>query len=767
MSEEHRQRNVTGCKGLNVPLTLTNYLLNQQKLTMMKGIHNIHKMTASIAAVLLSASLFSCSSDDFFGKAEGTSEGISFGVTDAAETRAANANDEQTVAHYVLRSDASADTLCVRAIVTDGIGNNDNKPMTRAAMQTTMYDKFNVVAAYKEDGNIGSQFFMNEIATNNGTNWVPERIYYWPGSNRQLRFLAWAPTDATFQAVPNSPTATTLQYTTPAEAKDQRDLVAAATDFIDSPAKEGNCIPVGLQFKHLCTAVIVKTGATMTDGTIKSVTITNVKNSGSYDMVSSTWALNDGTANYTVSPEFATTGSTANGTDLNAGESTLMLLPQTLGADSELKVEFHDNISGRDRTLSASLNGAEWPMGKTVTYRLSITPEYELNIDNVAETVDAHYVVQPIKVRLANLTDNTKWTLTTKIDGEIYNGIDVSVLLDNPEDGALNVAKQGFWLDKYVEIKRNDNGEIISKTLTNQTARGTATVTGTGNLEKDAYVFIPENIGNTDRNITITLKIDGASDTDAVTKTITQKCPSWNGSNVGYERFEKDNEGIYPFGFLWDRKVEYKYQGFLALLFKWVANSYKTADVDYLTTKYTFKVLFKSITTATIDYTAINNSLNVGMSPDDGLENTRKLYTFKNIGSISELENDFDNLTILGYKWQDKQTTGGHYETVKNFAAKMAVMRNKFNVEKREQKDPEGNKVIFYVPDIEENDIVWYLPASNEQKGITDTKYPLSGTYWSSTAADDNTHAYVYSSGSEPVIGERMATHKIRAARRK
>lgn len=767
MSEEHRQGYVTGCKGLNVPLTLTNYLLNQQKLTMMKGIHNIHKMTASIAAVLLSASLFSCSSDDFFGKADGTSEGISFGVTDAAETRAANANDAQTVAHYVLRSDASADTLCVRAIVTDGIGNNDNKPMTRAAMQTTMYDKFNVVAAYKEDGNIGSQFFMNETATNNGTNWVPQRIYYWPGSNRQLRFLAWAPTNATFQAVPNSPTATTLQYTTPAEAKDQRDLVAAATDFIDSPAKEGNCIPVGLQFKHLCTAVKIKTGAQMTAGTIKSVSITNVKNSGSYDMVSSTWTLNDGTANFTVTPNKATTGTTPNGTDLNAGESTLMLLPQTLGADSKLEVKFHDNISGRDRILSASLNGAEWPMGKTVTYRLSITPEYELNIDNVAETVDAHYVVQPIKVRLANLTDNTKWTLTTKIDGEIYNGIDVSVLLDNPEDGALNVAKQGFWLDKYVEIKRNDNGEIISKTLTNQTARGTATVTGTGNLEKDAYVFIPENIGNTDRNITITLKIDGASDTDAVTKTITQKCPSWNGSNVGYERFEKDNEGNCPFGFLWDRKVEYSYQGFLALLFKWVANSYKTADVDYLTTKYTFHLWFKSITTATIDYTAINNSLNVGMNTDDGLENTRKLYTFKNIGSISELENDFDNLKILGYKWQNKKTEGGHYETVKNFAAKMAVMRNKFNVEKREQKDTDGNTVIFYVPYIEENDIVWYLPASNEQKGITDIEYPLSGTYWSSTAADDNTHAYIYSSGSEPVIGERMATHKIRAARRK
>lgn len=731
---------------------------------------NIHKLTASIAAVLLSASLFSCSSDDFFGKPESEStNGISFGVSteNSAATRANKTDDGLTVARYTLRSDNSADTLCVRAVVTDGIGNNANKPATRAAMQTSMYDKFKVVAAVKENGNVGTQYYMNDVATKTGTNWVPSKVYYWPGPNRQLRFLAWAPTDAVFQSVPNSPNTTTLKYTTPAEAKNQRDLVAAATDFIDSPANNGTCTPVSLNFKHLCTAVIIKTGETMTAGTIKSVSLKGVKNSGTYDMVNSAWTLTDSKADFTISPNQATTSTTPNGTDLNAGESTFMLLPQTLGADSKLEVEFHDNISGKDRILTASLNGAKWPMGKTVTYRLSITPEYELNIENTSEMLDAHYIVEPIKVKIGNLEPNAKWTLTAKIDGEIYNSIDVSVLLDNPEDGALNVAKQGFWIDKYVEIKRNDEGEIISKKLTNQTARGTATVTGTGNLETNAYVFIPENIGNTDRNITITLKVDGSSDADAYKKTITQKCPSWNGNNVGYERFEKDNEGIYPFGFLWDRKVEYSYQGFLALLFKWVANSYKTADVDYLTTKYTFQLWFKSITTATIDYTAINNSLNVGMNTEDGLENTKKLYTFKNIGSISELENDFDNLTILGYKWQNKKTEGGHYETVKNFAAKMAVMRNKFNIEKREQKDPEGNKVIFYVPDIEENDIVWYLPASNEQKGITDTEYPLSGTYWSSTAADDNTHAYVYSSSGESVIGERMATHKIRAARRK
>lgn len=737
----------------------------------MKGIMKIHQLTASIAAVLLSASLFSCSSDDFLGKAETNTDGISFGVSteNGASTRANNSADGYTAARYTLRSDNSADTLCVRAVVTDGIGNdNAGRPATRAAMQTSMYNDFKVVAAVKENGNVGAQYYMDDVATKTGTNWVPSKVYYWPGSNRQLRFLAWAPTDAAFQSVPNNPNATTLQYTTPAEAKNQRDIVAAATGFISNPSNDATCTPVGLQFKHLCTAVIIKTGKTMTAGTIKSVSLKGVKNSGTYDMVSSAWTLNGTTTNFTISPNQATTSTTPNGTYLNAGESTFMLLPQTLGADSKLEVAFHDNISGKDRILSASLNGAEWPMGKTVTYRLSITPEYELNIDNVSEFVDAHYVIEPIKIRLSNLESNTKWTLSAKIDGEKYNGIDVSVLLDNPEDGALSVAKQGFWIDKYVAIKRNDNGEIISKKLTNQSARGTATVSGTGNIETDAYVFIPENIGNSDRNITITLKVEGTSDADAATKTIIQKCPSWNGGNVGYERIEENNGGNYPFGFLWDRKKTYIYDGFLGLLFKWIAQSYQTSETKkYVSIDWYISGFFVSKATVIIDYGQLNESLDVGMSKDNGLANTRQLYTFKGIGSISEMETALDNIHIGKYTWQEKKEEGGDYLTVKNFAAKMAVMKNKFNVEKREQKDKDGNTVIFYVPDIEEKDILWYLPASNEQMGITDTEYPLLGTYWSSTAAQANKQAYVYSSESSSIETDRMATHKIRAARKK
>ena len=729
----------------------------------------IHHLTASIAAVLLSASLFSCSSDDFFGKAETNTDGISFGVSteNGASTRANNSADGYTAARYTLRSDNSADTLCVRAVVTDGIGNsNAGRPATRAAMQTNMYNDFKVVAAVKENGTIGTQLFMNETATKTNTNWVPAHTYYWPGSNRQLRFLAWAPTDA-FQAVPNTPNETTLQYTTPTEAQNQRDIVAAATGFISNPSNDATCTPVDLQFKHLCTAVIIKTGKQMTAGTINRVSLKGVKNSGTYNMENSTWTLTDSKADFTISPNQVTTSTTTDGTDLNAGESTFMLLPQTLGTDSKLEVAFHDNISGNDRILSASLKDAVWPMGKTVTYRLSITPEYELNIDNVSEFVDAHYVIEPIKIRLSNLESNTKWTLTTKINGEVYNGTNVSVQLSND---VLSVVKEGFWIDKYVNITRDNNGNITNKVVTDQSARGTTTVTGNGNIETDAYVFIPENIGNNDRNITITLKVDGTSDADAVTKTIIQKCPSWNGSNVGYERFEENNGGNYPFGFLWDRKVKYSYEGFWAFLFKWSADSYKTSETqNYLTTTWKITSVFptwKSLTTATIDYTKLNNSLNVGMSNDNGLENTRKLYTFKGIGTISEMETILDKVKILGYTWEKKEENGGDYQTVKNFAAKMAVMKNKFNVEKREETN-NGETLIFYVPDIDEKDILWYLPASNEQMGITDTEHPLSGTYWSSTAADNNTNAYIYSSGSSIIENGRMATHKIRAARKK
>lgn len=706
----------------------------------MKGIIKIHHLTASIAAVLLSASLFSCSSDDFLGKAETKTEGISFGVSteNGASTRANLSTDGYTAARYTLRSDNSADTLCVRAVVTDGIGNsNAGRPATRAAMQTSMYNDFKVVAAVKENGNVGTQYYMDDVATKTGTNWVPSKVYYWPGSNRQLRFLAWAPTDASFQSVPNNPNATTLQYTTPAEAKNQRDIVAAATGFISNPSNDATCTPVGLQFKHLCTAIIIKTGATMTAGTIKSVSLKGVKNSGTYDMATSVWALNETTANYTVSPNLATTGSTADGTKLNSEDATFMLLPQTLGADSKLEVKFHDNISGRDRILSASLNGAEWPMGKTVTYRLSITPEYELKFVTEPTLQDAHYVIYPIKIKVdPMLVEKNK-------KGEVVGG-GWTLKSTSPKvtlcKELTELTSLGYWVEED---------------------RGTQTIEGTETGEVTVYAFLEENITDAERDIVLELSPKKYPSATSAKFTIKQLCPSWNTQGLGCERFE---DGDYPWGFKWDSSMKITYDmseaggtGFWGPLRRWIMK----IQIKYYGDKYkdyiTYTTYWGQLKTLTIDFSKVPN-LDVADSPDDGNLNTWELYNFNGISDVTGL---MAQLEEWGGK-ADKVLEQNPAE----YAARMCTMKNKFNKEKIAQ---EGNNVA-YRPVLKRENLVWYLPAKNEFSMVVDNDYPLNGNYWTSTASEiahDNENSYKYQNNSGASLNIRTDKFHVRAARKK
>lgn len=706
----------------------------------MKGIMKIHQLTASIAAVLLSASLFSCSSDDFLGKAETNTDGISFGVSteNGASTRANNSADGYTAARYTMRSDNSADTLCVRAVVTDGIGNdNAGRPATRAAMQTSMYNEFKVVAAIKENGNVGSQYYMDDVATKTGTNWVPSKVYYWPGSNRQLRFLAWAPTDASFQSVPNNPNATTLQYTTPAEAKNQRDIVAAATGFISNPSNDATCTPVGLQFKHLCTAVIIKTGEQMTAGTIKSVSLKGVKSSGTYDMVNSAWTLNNSTADFTISPNQATTSTTPNGTNLNAGESTFMLLPQTLGADSKLEVAFHDNISGKDRILSASLNGAVWPMGKTVTYRLSITPEYELKFTSEPKVQDAHYVIYPIKIKVdPTLVDKDKkgkvvgggWTLKS-------TSPKVTLCKELTELTSL-----GYWVEED---------------------RGTQTIEGTETGEVTVYAFLEENITDAERDIVLELSPKKYPSATSAKFTIKQLCPSWNTQGLGCERFE---DGDYPWGFKWDSSMKITYDmseaggtGFWGPLRRWIMK----IQIKYYGDKYkdyiTYTTYWAQLKTLTIDFSKVPN-LDVADSPDDGNLNTWELYNFNGISDVTGL---MAQLEEWGGK-PDKVLEQNPAE----YAARMCTMKNKFNKEKIAQ---EGNNVA-YRPVLKRENLVWYLPAKNEFSMVVDNDYPLNGNYWTSTASEiahDNENSYKYQNNSGASLNIRTDKFHVRAVRKK
>ena len=593
------------------------------------------------------------------------------------------------------------------------------------------------MAAVKENGNVGTQYYMDDVATKTGTNWVPSKVYYWPGSNRQLRFLAWAPTDASFQSVPNNPNATTLQYTTPAEAKNQRDIVAAATGFISNPSNDATCTPVGLQFKHLCTAVIIKTGKTMTAGTIKSVSLKGVKNSGTYDMVSSVWTLSGNTTDFTISPNQATTSTTPNGTNLNAGESTFMLLPQTLGADSKLEVAFHDNISGRDRILSASLNGAEWPMGKTVTYRLSITPEYELKFTSESKVQDAHYVIYPIKIKVdPTLVDKNKkgdvvgggWTLKS-------TSPKVTLCKELTELTSL-----GYWVEED---------------------RGTQTIEGTETGEVTVYAFLEENITDAERDIVLELSPKKYPSATSAKFTIKQLCPSWNTQGLGCERFE---DGDYPWGFKWDSSMKITYDmseaggtGFWGPLRRWIMK----IQIKYYGDKYkdyiTYTTYWGQLKTLTIDFSKVPN-LDVADSPDDGNLNTWELYNFNGISDVTGL---MAQLEEWGGK-ADKVLEQNPAE----YAARMCTMKNKFNKEKIAQ---EGNNVA-YRPVLKRENLVWYLPAKNEFSMVVDNDYPLNGNYWTSTASEiahDNENSYKYLNNSGASLNIRTDKFHVRAVRKK
>lgn len=682
-------------------------------------------MTAGMAAVLLSVTLFSCSSDVPYEHTDySTTDNICFGISDSGNgTRAAAANEAITTDRYVLRSSESSDTLCVRAVVSDGIGKAAAKHATRTSMQTTMYDQFNVVAQLKKsDGNIAPRYYMNEVATKQGVVWQPSSsIYYWP-DNGSLRFLAWAPLDAELDESPVKPSEdvnkTTIKYTVPAELSKQRDLVAAATGYNASPAG-GVCAPVSLQFKHLCTAVVVKTGATMAPGTIKSVTVTNVRNSGTYDMLRSAWTLNDATTSYTVSPDMATGSTTAEGTKLNADDATFMLLPQTLGADSKLEVMFHDNISGRDRLLTASLNGAEWPMGKTVTYRLSITPEYELEFTSEPQVQDAHYVIYPIKIKVdPGLTGGWKLKSTSP-----------KVTL---RKNLTELEEVGYWIEED---------------------RGTQTIEGTESGDITVYAFLEENVTNAERDVVLELSPKGFPSATPAKFTIRQLCPSWNADGLGCERIEGKK---YQWGFLWgdNMKMVYTVPGWILkkwwveIVLTWFNDYGKYITVDRDSWSTSFRV--------TIDFNKIP-SPNVAKSPTDGKKNSSELYNFNGISDVSALIKRLEN-------WGG--TTNQTFPlNPTEFAVRAAVMKNKFN---KEVQTSAGETIER--PILKSENLVWYLPAKEEITAIVDNEYPLQGNYWTSTASDiseDDENAYKYILNSGASLEKRTTLLNVRAVRKR
>lgn len=704
----------------------------------MNGFKGFHRFPISgMAAVLFSCLLVLSCSDDIIESSKDRvgkhSDNICFGIsqTDEAWTKSSAGTGSASVKdteYYVLRAENSSDTLCLRATVADGISVSafgNDAPETRSAPVVSLetYGSFRVQAHCTDAGVPVGVFYMDDVADNlNAGVWSTRNVYYWPGADRTLRFFAWAPVDAAFTSVPESPENTVLGYEVPQDVADQKDVVVAVTS--DMPGNSNTEVPLG--FRHICSAIRFEFGSEMQPGTIKSVALKNVKYAGSYDMASDTWTLNDGVASFTQDLGLATTGNEADGSNLTTPEGTFMMVPQTLPDGAEVEVVFVDGVTGQEREpMTVSIAGSRWPQGMTVTYKLSITPEYDLEFTSEPEIQDAHYVIYPINIKAGNIPGG--WTLTST---------DPSVTL---RTGHTVLTRRGFW------IERDRGGASISSTAVGDNIT--------------VLAFLEENVGETTREVNLELRPTNMPNAIPRIFTISQLCPSWNG-DLGCERIE---DGDYPWGFMWPDGMKITYNMRNAGLGDLIKNALLLAYLSWFTDYNDFITIDTwalSVTSVTINFDAVPQVL-VATSEDNGKRNTDELYNFNGISDVATLMSVLEN-------WGGT-TTDVLPLNPEEFAARACVMKNKFGVTIEENMGQ-----TIEVPVLAEEDLVWYLPSKNEALMMQDTgEYALDGIYWTSTnhvtegEGEHNENAYIYTAGGSTSIEKRDVYHHVRAVRKK
>ncbi|WP_419507446.1 fimbrillin family protein [Alistipes communis] len=277
---------------------------------------------------------------------------------------------------YALRGPAPADTLFLHASVADGIESDakTDRPQTRATPvgTETFYDSFGALA-YVYTGAWSDALtpdYMYNVEITEASGWTATD-YNWPGRGKKIRFFAYAPYGAEGAVLSAQQTAgaPTITYTTPSAVADQKDLLVAAPAEMDGASAPDKT--AALTFGHALTAVKFSVGDDMMAGRITKITLKNVYGKAVYNMGAEQWS------GFTSSSSFTQTLSKeVDGTpdeEITSEEATFMMIPQTLPSGATIEVGYTDKLTNTARTLTASIAGTTWPVGRTVTYRISTT----------------------------------------------------------------------------------------------------------------------------------------------------------------------------------------------------------------------------------------------------------------------------------------------------------------------------------------------------------------------------------------------------------
>lgn len=242
------------------------------------------------------------------------------------------------------------------------LNGNTSGGATRAATLTSL-----------EDLNVGIYAFAYETGKRDLVTDVLENVNYKFVDNENLRPLSdpvmwstvtvdslyaygYAPYNAKNVTCSTTNGVTTLEYTVPADVKEQTDIIAS--DIEDVSALYKQSIP--LTFEHILTGVRFKAGF---DCTVTSLKLVNVLSKGEF-VIGDAWKNQSTKASFTLPvPDDVC----ANGDYITDGDAILMMIPQRIPDDAYVEMKYTDG-EGNDGTITASLKGYKWEKGSLITY---------------------------------------------------------------------------------------------------------------------------------------------------------------------------------------------------------------------------------------------------------------------------------------------------------------------------------------------------------------------------------------------------------------
>lgn len=431
--------------------------------------------------------LFSCE-DDMDRPSPSSHVSFTTEISSSWTPSTRSTTDTDTPQGTVTALQGGSTPLYLHTLYTDSIAlpSADSRPDTSVLTRATpiksddMYEKFGV-SAYSYTGSWSedrtSNYFYNVTASKSGGSYTLPSTYYWPGASYKMKFFAHAPKDNGQYVLSSSTQAgsPTIEVTIPSDVNAQEDLLVARTDELPGNTNTA----VALTFNHALTAIRFVCGDAMQRGTVKSVSLKNVYSKGTYNMEQQSWSNAGTPATFSQTLNKLTLGNEGNAITTEA--QTFMMVPQTLPDGAQIEVVFSDQ-SNNEHTLTADIKGTIWPMGKTVTYKistLSINWTYTLKVSEIADFSytggTQSYTVTSYRKNGNGKQEAVAWTAQySENDGQTWSENRPDWLTAFTISGNGGTSAQSY--DATVIAQTGTDTSPHTAALRNATAKGTADV---------------------------------------------------------------------------------------------------------------------------------------------------------------------------------------------------------------------------------------------------------------------------------------------------